>query len=163
LYPDSFQESSIVLKISSWAIAAGFIQVVFSVLLTAINRQKEKVTLIGLNFAVTTILNILFIYYFNYIGAAVVKVITAVLGLIFFSYLVSKYLTTLSVLSYTFRPVIACMNMLLFGYYFNNLPLMYLVSVSGFIYFITLLVLGEFTKEEIQYMKNFIPKMLYGQ
>lgn len=163
LYPDSFQESSIVLKISSWVIAAGFIQVIFSVLLTAINRQKEKVIFIGLNFAVTTILNVFFIYYFNYVGAAVVKVITAVLGLVFFSYLVSKYLTTLSVLSYAVRPVIACLIMLLFGYYFNNLNLMYLIPVSGFIYFITLLVLGEFTKEEIQYMKKFIPKMLYGQ
>lgn len=160
LYSDSFQGAGIVLKIACWAIAAGFIQVIFSVLLTAINRQKEKVTFIGINFVLSTVLNVIFIYYFNYVGAAAVKVVTAIMGLTFFAYLVSRYLTALPVFKYALKPMAACLIMVSFGYYFNRWNLIYLVPVSGIVYLASLFILRQFTDEEIQYVKNFIPKAL---
>lgn len=163
LYSDSFREAGIVLKITSWAIAAGFIHAIFSALLTAINRQKEKVMYIAINFVLSTALNILFIYYFNYIGAAIVKVITSVVGLVFFAYLTSKYLTVLPVFKYALKPLAACLIMTAFGYYFYDWNIIYLIPVSGILYIASLFILREFTDEEIQYVKNFIPKALLSR
>lgn len=162
-YSDTFQESSIVLKITCWAIAAGFIQIIYSVLLTAINRQKEKVNVIWINFIVTTLLNILIIYYYNYIGAAFVKVVSTVLGLVLFAYLVSKYLTDFPLWRYSVKPLIACCVMTAFGFYFNDWNLLVLISVSGLVYVISLLLMGDFTEEEISYIKKFTPGTLFSR
>lgn len=156
-YSDLFQDASIVLKITSWTIVAGFTQAIFSALLTAIDRQKEKVIFIAINFGISTILNVVFIYYFNFIGAAIVKVLTAVIGLVFFAYLVSKYLTLLSIIRPVIKPLIACLTMAIFIHYFYAWGLIYLIPVSGCIYVASLLLLGGITKDEIRVMKSVLP------
>ena len=161
LYSDLFNEAGIVLKITAWMIAVGFMQAIFSVLLTAINRQKEKVVFIGIVFAVTTTLNFIMIYYFDFIGAAIVKMITELLGLTFFIYLVSKYLTSLSFVKLAVKPVLACIIMGTFIHYFYHLNLIYLIPSSAGVYMMSLLVLGVFTADEIRLVKKVLPKRLY--
>ena len=163
LYSDLFHGASIVIKIAGWAIAAGFIQAIFSVLLTAINRQKEKVVFVGITFAISTLLNIVFIYYFNYVGAAIMKLVTAIIGLIFFIYLVSKYLALLSILKYILKPAFASSIMVIFVYCFSNWGLVYLIPVSAFLYLGSLLLLGTFTAQEIGFIKDLVPKRIYGR
>ncbi len=157
LYSDLFKEASIVLKISCWTIVAGFTQAIFSALLTAIDRQKEKVIFIAINFLISTVLNIIFIYYFNFIGAAVVKVLTAVISLVFFVYLVSKYLTVLSIIKPVIKPLIACITMALFIHSFYAWGLVYLIPVSGGVYVVSLLLMGGITKDEMKIIKSFLP------
>jgi O-antigen/teichoic acid export membrane protein len=156
LYPAIFQEADIVLKIASWAIAIGLMQATFSVVLTAINRQKEKVIYIGITFGIITLLNLIFIFYFDYIGAAIVKVIAELLGLIFFIYLVSKYLAFLSILRLSIKPVLACILMTIFAYGFRYLGLVYLIPLSAAVYVIAFVILGGLSRDEIRYIKNLL-------
>jgi O-antigen/teichoic acid export membrane protein len=158
LYSDLFQDAGIVLKITAWMIAAGFMQAVFSVLLTAINRQKEKVVFIGITFAVTTSLNFIMIQYFDFVGAAIVKMCTELLGLLFFIYLVSKYLTSLSFMKLAARPALACAIMGVFIHYFYHLNLIYLIPSAAVIYMIASVFLGVLTAEEVRFVKTLLPK-----
>jgi O-antigen/teichoic acid export membrane protein len=158
LYSDLFQDAGIVLKITAWMIAAGFMQAVFSVLLTAINRQKEKVVFIGIIFVITTTLNFILIHYLDFVGAAIVKLCTEVIGLLFFTYLVSKYLTSLPLIKLAVKPVLACVIMGGFIHYFYHLNLIYLIPASAVIYMTALLVMGVFTNEEIRFVKTLLPK-----
>ncbi len=161
-YSDIFQEASIVLKIASWTIIAGFTQAIFSAILTAINRQKEKVIYIAINFLISTLLNIVFIYYFSYTGAAIGKVLSAFIGLFFFAYLVSRYLVLLSFIKPLIKPFIACLIMAVFIQYFNGWGLVYLIPLSGGVYLISLLLLGGFTESEIRLVKNFMPGRIFS-
>ena len=143
-------------------IAVGFIQAIYSSLLTAINRQKEKVVFIGIVFIITTTLNFIVIYYFDFVGAAIVKMITEVLGLTLFIYLVSKYLTSLSFMKLLVKPVLACIIMGTFIHNYYHLNLLYLIPLSAIIYLISLLIMGVFTNEEMKVVKNMLPKRLYN-
>ncbi len=156
-YSDLFRDASIVLKITCWTIVAGFVQAIFSALLTAIDRQKEKVVFIAINFAVSTVLNVIFIYYFDFTGAAIVKALTAVIGLISFVYLVSRYFTLLSIVRPFVKPSIACIVMAVFIHLFYSWELIYLIPVSGGIYIVSLLLLGGITRDEIRIMKSLLP------
>jgi O-antigen/teichoic acid export membrane protein len=161
LYPDSFQQAGIVLKITCWSIVGAFVQSIFSALLTAINRQKEKVVFIGIAFVISTLLNILLIYHFDYIGASIVKLITIFICLIFFAFLVSKFLTTLSIMKFVLKPVVACLIMSIFIRYCYQWNLFYLIPVSGLIYFISLLFLKTFSSKELLLVKGLIPERIY--
>lgn len=163
LYTDSFAEASIVLKIGSWTIIAVFIQTVFSALLTAINRQKEKVIFIAIAFVISTLLNIILIYRFDFIGATIVKFITSVICLAFFAYLVSKFLTILPIMKFVLKPLAASLVMSLFLHYFYHLSIFYQIPIAGLIYLTTLLLLGTFSSQEILLIKKMIPERLYNR
>lgn len=157
LYSNSFQEAGIVLKIAGWAIVAGFVQIIFSALLTAINRQKEKVVIIGITFLVTTLLNVIMISYFSYLGAAVVKIISLFISFVFFAYLTNKYLVTLSIIKFSLRPILACLVMALFIFSFSHLSLIVLIPVSAILYLTSLFLLGALSPQDFKLIKELVP------
>jgi len=163
LYSDIFYESTIVLQITSWTITVGFIQAIYSVILTAIDRQKEKVIFIGMNFLISTLLNIILIYYFSYLGAAVVKLATTIIGLGFFIILVSRYLKYLPLFTSIIKPGFACLVMSIFIYYFASWNLIILIPTAAFIYLLSLFILGVFTEQEIGFVKSCFPRTLYSR
>ena len=154
LYPKNFYSSGIVLKITAWIIITGFAQTLFSAILTGIDRQKEKVVLIGVNFAVSVPLNFFLIYFLNYTGAAIAKLISTVLGLLFFAFLVYRYLDFSPLLKLALKPLVACLVMTICGYYYRDMGLNYFIMFSVIIYMVSLLVLGTFTKQEIIFIKE---------
>jgi O-antigen/teichoic acid export membrane protein len=163
LYSEQFHEAGIVLKITSWIIVVGFIQTVFSVLLTAINRQKEKTAMIGINFGLSTLLNVIFIFYLGYVGAAIVKIISDILALIFFACLVSKYLTNISIFRLIIKPGLASALMAVFVLGFRQWSLIFLIPVSGLVYLIAFVLLGGVTQEEMRLFKNSVRKRFCGE
>ena len=154
LYPENFYSSGIVLKITAWIIITGFAQTLFSAILTCIDRQKEKVVLIGVNFAVSVPLTFFLIYFLNYTGAAIAKLISTVLGLLFFAFLVYRYLDFSPLLKLSLKPLVACLVMTICGYYYRDMGLNYFIMFSVIIYMVSLLVLGTFTKQEIIFIKD---------
>lgn len=163
LYSESFQEAGVVLKIAGWAIVAGFVQIIFSALLTAINRQKEKVIFIGITFLLTTLLNMILISYFSYVGAAAVKIITVLMSFVFFAYLVKRYMVMLSIIKFSLKPILACLIMTIFIHFFYHLNLPILISASGLVYFASLVVLRTFTVEDISFIMNMFPRRHVNQ
>lgn len=163
LYTEGFSESCIVLKILSWVIVAGFTQALFSAILTAIDRQSEKVVWIGVNFTVSVPLNLILIYYFNYSGAAMAKLVTTVLGLLFFANLVYRYLDICPLLKLSVRPLIACLVMMAFRHYFQDIGLSFFIIISALIYMVSLLLLGTFSKEEISFFKEIVPTHFFRE
>ncbi|MFC1814556.1 flippase [Thermodesulfobacteriota bacterium] len=160
LYSDSFQEASIVLKIAGWSIAVAFMQSIFSALLTAMNRQKEKFIFIGIAFITSNILNFIIIYYLDFVGAAVVKLLTVVLSFIFFVYLVSRFLTGLSMAKVLLKPTVGCLCMSVFIYFFDHWNLFSLIPAAGSVYISVLFLLGAFSSQELLLIKVLIPARL---
>jgi O-antigen/teichoic acid export membrane protein len=161
LYSPSFHDASTVLSITSWSVAAGFIQIIFAALLTAIDRQKEKMIATAWILAITTFLYVILIGRFSIVGASVAKVASTVISLVFFYCLVSKHLKKLPFLNKLIRPALASLAMSAFLFYFGTWNLFFLIPVSCAIYIVGLLVLGEIGQSEIHYIKKLFPNIAW--
>ena len=159
IFSDTFKNSAHVLKILCWTIALGFIAATYSVLLTAIDRQNEKVMGIGICLAFNFFLNLLIIPKFSYHGAAIAKLMTEILHLFIMVYLVSRYLTWIPLDKVFVKPLVTCMLMYFFINFIDQWNLIILIPISVFFYFISLLIMGFYNEKEIDFFKGISLKM----
>ncbi len=157
LYSERFLHSSIILQIASWTILMGFIQALFSAVLTAIDRQKEKVVYMVITFILSLILYFSLISVFDFLGAAIAFLITSFVSLIFFVRLVSRYLFTIPIYVNLMKPALACIIMSLFLYFLNNWDLILLIPLAAVVYMLSLFVLGALKSSEIAFIKETVP------
>ncbi len=161
LFSDTFLYSADVLTILSWTIALGFAAATYSVLLTAINRQKEKVIAIGICLAFNLVLNLILIPKLSYNGAAVAKLLTEGLHFSLMVFLISKYLTSMSVHKIFLKPAVSCFLMYVTIQFLYQWNVIYLILISIPVYFLSLLALRGYTKEEIEFIKRLCPKHVF--
>jgi O-antigen/teichoic acid export membrane protein len=160
LFSAKFQNSVTAFNILCWTIALNFAMITYSVLLTAINRQTEKGICVGVCLGMNFLLNLILIPKLSYNGAAMAKVITEALHLLLFVYLVSKYLTSLSIHRMIIKPAVSCALMYIVIQFFNQWNLIYITLISIPVYLISLVFLRWYTKEEIEFIKRLCTKKL---
>lgn len=160
LYSNEFHEAGLILQVSSWTIVLGFTQSIFSAILTSINRQKEKVLFIGINFILSIILHLVLIYHYSAVGAAVAHLLTSLIGLVLFACLTSRYLASLSIFSFLIKPCVACVGMSIFVYFLHHWSLLYLIPMAATVYCIILLLIGTFSIKEMALAREMIFKKL---
>ena len=158
LFSSSFERSIDVLKILSWTLILGFAATTFSVLLTAINRQKEKVCVLGICLLVNLLLNLVLIGKWSYTGAAVAKLFTEGLHLFLMAFLSAKYLALLSIHRVITKPIIGCLLMYIFILIFYQWNLVFLVFCSALIYSGSLLAMRAYNDAELEVVKRFFAK-----
>lgn len=163
LFSNSFSQSIDVLRILCWTIALGLIAATYSILLTAINRQTEKVIVVGICLAFNITFNFILIPKLSYNGAATAKLMTEALHLILMAYMVSKYLASISVYKILIKPALSCLLMYIFIQFFHQWHLIYLIIISPFVYFISLVMMRAYNKEEIEGIKRFCLKIFLNR
>ncbi|MFX0133258.1 MAG: flippase [Candidatus Hodarchaeota archaeon] len=164
MFSNTFKESVAALNVLSWTIVLNFALITYSVLLTAIDRQTEKGICVGICFAVNFLLNLILIPNLSYNGAAIAKVMTETLHLFLFAYLVSRYLTSLSLHKMLLKPAISCSLMYIVIKFIYQWHLIIIILISITVYFISLFVLRWYTNEEIEFIKHFCSrKLLLGK
>ena len=152
-FSDSFKDSVNVLRMLSWTIFFGFAAIPYSVLLTAINRQTQKVIAIGIGLFFNFVVNLVLVSNFSYNGAALAKLMTEGLLFAMMVYLVSKYFVPLSFFKIFLKPFIASFFMYIFLIIFSDLNLFFLIFLSVIIYLLSLLALRGYENAEIEFVK----------
>lgn len=153
-FSNSFRHSADVLKILSWTIALGLVAATYSVLLTAINRQTQKVVAIGICLAFNIFLNLLLIPRLSYNGAAIAKLLTEGLHLGLMAYLVSKYFTSISIHRVLSKPAISCLAMYFVIQFLSQWHLVFVIPLSALVYLLSLGALRCYSKEELEFVKD---------
>lgn len=154
LFSETFRYSGGVLKILSWTIALSFAASTYSVLLTAINRQTQKVIILGSCLAFNFFLNLVLIPRLSYNGAAAAKLITEALILLLMIFLVSKYLTSIGIKRIFVKPALSCLFMYIFIRLLPQWNIGLIVPASVLIYLFSLGVLRFYTEEEVAFVKR---------
>jgi len=156
----TFVNSIGALKIMSWAIAFGFAATTYSVLLTAIDRQTQKVIVLGICVVFNIALNLLLIPKLSYNGAAAAKLITEVIHFILMAYMASKYLTWISLSTIFAKPALSCLLMYLLIQFLDQLNIVFLILTAALFYFLALGAMRGYDKEEINFVKSFFLKSI---
>mgnify|MGYP000108938128 CR=1 FL=1 len=158
IYGAEFAGSATALQILIWALIFGSINSVLLNLLISMDKQKLNTASTGLCAIVDIVLNFILIPILSYNGAAIATVAT---GTVFFGasfYFVSKYLQMLPIHKIVIKPIISCLLMGIFIYYFINLKIFLLVPLAAGIYLAALFVFKEFQKDDVEIIKRVISR-----
>lgn len=156
IYGIQFTGSVTALQILIWALVFTSVNLVLINLLVSMEKQKLNTISITLCAVVNVILNFILIPILSYNGAAIVTVATSALffGLSF--YFISKHLHVLPIHKILIKPIISCLIMAAFVYYFIDFNIFLLVPLAAGIYLVALLVFKEFQKEDVEIIKKVV-------
>jgi O-antigen/teichoic acid export membrane protein len=158
LYSNGFGDSIGPLKVLSWTIAVGFAAAPFSVLLTAINRQKEKVLAIGFVLVLNGTLNAVLIPGMSSMGAAWAKIAAEIMHLILMAFLAAKYLTLLPLPKILFKPALSCAVMYIFIRVFPSWSLIAVIPTAAAVFAVSLAIVRGYSREEIELVNGVLRK-----
>jgi O-antigen/teichoic acid export membrane protein len=149
LYGVQFYPSIIVLQILAWDILLIFLYGPLGNVLVSINKQNQMAAVAGMSALLNVILNLILIPPLSYVGAAIATIITEITLFAVYFYLVSKYLHTFFLHKLIAKPLIACLVMGLFIYFYTTMNLPLIIILSIIIYFVVFYLIGGFSKDDI--------------
>jgi len=159
IYGIQFTGSITALQILIWALVFTSANSVMLNLLISMEKQKLNAVSITLCATINVTLNFILIPILSYNGASIATLVTSA---VFFGasfYFVSKHLQVLPVHKITAKSVISGIIMSIFMYYFININIFLLVFLATLVYFIVLLALKTFTKEDWNNIKKVIRRI----
>jgi len=153
LYGKAYSESVIALKIISLYLFVKFINFLLGTVLSSIDKQDSRMLGQGATAGFNILLNFMLIPKIGYVGAAWSTFITEIFLFIIYYWYVSKNLYFYNFSSILAKPFIAALVMFLI-IRFVNFGLVLTIMFSAVAYFITILFLKTFDKEDYRIIKK---------
>jgi len=157
-YVDQFSDSVVVFQILALFIPLRLISIITGTLLTSIDKQNMRTISVGLSALVNIILNIGLIYYLGFIGASIATVLSEIFLYFVFIYFIHRYYVKLELYRHFIKPMAASLIMGGFILLFIRVNLFSLVILAGLVYFIILLLINTFTREDRDIFRQVIGK-----
>ena len=156
IYRSEFINSIIALRILIWTIPTIFLIYMCGTLLASVNRQELAFKTVFLGMLLNVVINLIFIPKYSYIAASIATVITSLLMFILGFYFISKHVYKIQIHRFIAKPIIASTIMALFIFYFTDVNLFLLVSLSVFIYFVVFILLKGFSNEDFKLFRQIV-------
>ncbi len=157
-YGQQYQNSIIALQILSWDILLVFLYSGLAFFLITADKQNQMVIIAGCTALFNVVLNLLLIPTYSLVGAAIATIAAESFLFIAYIYINFKHITKIPVHKIVIKPIIASILLGFFIYYLINLNFAILVLGGVLLYFGILIILKEFSKEDISLLKNLIKK-----
>ncbi|MGC8981590.1 MAG: flippase [Minisyncoccia bacterium] len=123
---------------------------IFSQFLIAIDRRKELIIYDFLAFFINFVVNLFIIPKFDYIGAAYTTSLSNFLLFLFGFYVVKRYVD-FELWSFSYKPLIASLIMVIFIIFLKNLQILLISFLGALIYLIVLFLLKEEILQKLYY------------
>ncbi len=150
-----FAPAAPVLAILVWAPAILFIYIVAnSIVISQLTKFAMVIT--GVNVFVNIIGNILLLPYIGIKGAAIMTVVSEALQGIFYFYFVRRRITDYKFFSLIWKPVLASALMGFALWQLHHQSLFIVVPIGGLIYFVLMLLLRFFKKDDWTFIKSLL-------
>ena len=125
--------------------------------LSSVDQQNSRMIGQGLTAVFNVVLNLILIPKMGYVGAAVSTFFTEIFLFILYYWYVSKSLHRFNFILILITPLIATAVMVTFIVYVN-LRLFLVIPSAGLVYFVVILLLRTFEKEDYQIFKKMFVK-----
>ncbi|MBN1352371.1 flippase [candidate division KSB1 bacterium] len=149
IYGKDFVNATYSLKVLVWAAALMFFNIFFTGILKAANLQKLMIKIQVIGLGINIILNLIFIHYYSYIGAAITIVCTEVFIFVTFYFVAYQKIAKLGEVGFLLKNIVATAIMALFTLHFKTYNLFAVVFASSVIFAVSLFLMKGFTFDEI--------------
>lgn len=153
LYGSKYSASVIALQIISLYFVIKFINFLLGIVLSSIGKQNKRMLGQGLTAGLNILLNLFLIPMIGFVGAALSTFITEIFLFIIYYLFVSKSWYFYNFLKILSKPIIAVIVMVIF-IKFTSFGLIITILLSAIIYFILLLILRTFDKEDYEIIRK---------
>ena len=157
LYGKEYLSSVIAFQIISWFLFIKFLNYLMAYALSSVDQQNSRMIGQGLTAVFNVVLNLILIPKMGYVGAAVSTFFTEIFLFILYYWYVSKSLHRFNFILILIKPLIATAVMVTFIVYVN-LRLFLVIPSAGLVYFVVILLLRTFEKEDYQIFKKMFVK-----
>lgn len=154
IYPQ-YTPSILILQILIWTIPLTFLNYIFGTIMPAMNRQNLLLKIAFITMIANISLNLIFIPIYSYIGAAVVTLISELLGFALCFHVLSRSFCKVKLASIIIKPALASILMALVILIIKS-NLFIEILIATITYFTVLLVLKTFTEEDFDIFKQVI-------
>jgi len=149
IYGSEYSSGIIGFQILVWAVAITWVSATYGHSLLACDRQKKYAVRVAIGTAGNIVLNFILIPHYGLIGAAIATVFTEGVVLLLVYREFNKNVVRVPLNSYILRPVIACLGMAVFLYFFSSWSVLLLIPSGIIIYFVILFLIKGITWGEI--------------
>lgn len=160
IYGTEYTPSIIALQILIWVIVFMFINNLSYNLLGSVNRQLMGVKIFAFGAVINIILNLLLIPKFSYIGSSFATVITELLMLPIFLYILLKteYAEIKPLTNDLPQILISNLVLSIVIIYLININLFFVIFIGAFIYVIMIFITKTFDSEDISLIKSLLKR-----
>jgi len=158
IFKSGFTLSILALKILVWALPLIFMGYLFGTLIPSINKQHLLYRFMFICMSTNIILNLILVPKLSYIGTSIVTVITEIIYFILCFHYISKFIGKINIKKVILKPLTASLVMGLFIYSVKilNVNLLVVIIISMILYFLVLILLKTFSKDEFKLIKQII-------
>jgi O-antigen/teichoic acid export membrane protein len=157
-YGIHFVNSIPALRILSFDVFIHFMALCVFYVLISVNKQKNVAMIAGTGALIYVLLNFVLIPKYSLLGTAWARVISISFNFIMYTYIAYKNNLRIPMYKLVIRPIISCIGMIIFIYYFRDINLYLLIGISIIIYFGIFFILKGFTDDEIEVFKKFVKR-----
>ncbi|MFA6296306.1 MAG: flippase [Patescibacteria group bacterium] len=161
LFKEKYSASIPVLKVFGWFIMFYFISVASSQSLTTLLKQKTLTKIQATTVILNLILDIIFVCYFGFVGAAYATLIVQIIASCLFIYFDAKYMQEkiINIIKPLFSIIAAGIGMAIFTYLLRNTVEFILLGImSCFVYILFLYIFRFFNEYDIKLYQQIIKK-----
>jgi O-antigen/teichoic acid export membrane protein len=159
LYQNSYYQSILCLQILIWSIPFLFLMPMFGTLFVSINKSYTMVKITFITMIFNIIFNLMFIPTFSYIGAAILTVLTGILGSVISFYYLSNFIYKIEIKNIVLKPLLATVIMSLF-LILVQINFFILIIIATILYLGLLLVFKTFEKDDYDIFKKLVPDFM---
>jgi O-antigen/teichoic acid export membrane protein len=158
LLGEKFVGSITVLQLLAPVIALMFVNFLFGYMLIALHRQKYYTWGMLSSFAANLILDLVLIPYVGYKGACVANLVSESILSITLYYFLTRHIQPLPLFKIASRPLLSGLGTGMFLYVCRELSVFTLLPSALLLYFVLLILLRTFTRDEIDLLKKNLRK-----
>lgn len=158
LFTQNFVNSIFILKILIWLLIPLTLARFLEVILASINKQGIVTYTLGICALLNIALDIVLIPTLGYMGAVIATMIAQTSVFVIDLYFVSKYLCVIPLGRFCLKPLISCIIVVTFIFYFQYVNLLLLIFDAAILYFIIFLCLKGLDEDDWELFKKLIKR-----
>ncbi len=156
LYSEEFSAAILPLRILIWVLPLMFLSELLGNIVIVHSQEHRVVRSIGVSTAVNVILNLVFIPLFGLKAASVITVLTEVILVSQYLWILRPELASIDRVSAFLKPALAAAFMGMAAWAFRGWNLLIIVAISASIYLAGIVLLGVVDKKEVHFLRNLL-------
>ncbi|HET8686095.1 MAG TPA: polysaccharide biosynthesis C-terminal domain-containing protein, partial [Methanosarcina sp.] len=159
LYSTSYESSVIALKILIWVVPFMFTSEFLGYIVTIENKERLVARSVVISTCVNILANLILIPRFGYIGASLMTVLTEMVLVGQYVYLLRRQLAHMDLINIVIRPFLSALLMGVSVYLLTPwLSMIPLILTGIFVYFLSSIIFGAVSKDDLNLIRRLQPE-----